>query len=104
MNWAPFNDCVFGSSGEDGLVCIWDLNRGVETKSDKGEQGVSKELAFVHAGHVSTVPDFDWCPNLNDEYSIASVDHTNLLQMWRPNSGAVSGGVKADAFDEDNLE
>lgn len=102
--WAPFNDCVLGSSGEDGLVCIWDLNRGVETRSDAGEQGVPKELAFVHAGHASTVPDFAWCPNLNDEYSVASVDHCNLLQLWRPNSAATDSNVKADAFDADNLE
>lgn len=104
VNWAPFDDCVFGSSGEDGLVCIWDLNRGVETRSDAGEEGVPKELAFVHAGHASCVPDFDWCPNLNDEYAIASVDHTNLLQLWRPNDAAISANVKADAFDHDDLD
>ncbi len=102
--WAPFSDCVFGSCGDDGLVCLWDLNRATQTVSDAGEAGVPKELAFVHAGHAASVPDFSWCPNLNDEWAIASVDHANLLQMWRPNDTAISSNVKADAFDEDFLD
>ena len=57
-----------------------------------------------HAGHASAVTDFAWNPSINDEWTLASCDQSNLLQAWRPSHGIVSASVQPDAFDQDDLD
>jgi WD40 repeat protein len=110
--WAPFSDRVFASAGDDGLVCLWNLGRGVEAYNSTAAGGsdadlalLPRELAFVHAGHVAPVLDVQWNPSVGDEWTVASVDHSNLLQIWRPTPTAVSDAVTCgDLFDEDMLD
>ena len=35
----------------------------------------------MHVGHRSTVFDFDW--NLNEKLVIASVEESNIIQVWQ---------------------
>lgn len=107
--WAPFSDRVFASAGDDGLVCLWDMGRGLESfdgsrNTDGRQAGVPRELAFVHCGHVSPVVDVQWNPSVGEEWTLASVDQGNLLQIWRPNPTSVSAASKLDMFDEDVLD
>ena len=52
---------LFASGGEDGVVCIWDLNRKLSTgqgdavEGIKARQTLPHELLFQHAGHQAGV-------------------------------------------------
>ena len=98
--WAPFSDSALMSYGLDGNVVLWDLNRS-GLPSTNPDASAPSELAFLHAGHLSRVTEARWCPNLDDEWLVASCDASNMLQLFRPSADAIEEHVEAEAFDVD---
>jgi len=39
------------------------------------------EMFFMHGGHTARICDFDWNPN--ERNMVASVDESNILQVWQ---------------------
>lgn len=68
LKWHPRHPTVVGTSSEDRLVKLYDVN--------------AKELLFAHEGHLYAVYDFDW--SHHDDWMVALVGHDNSLQVWRP--------------------
>jgi hypothetical protein len=101
IQWAPFSDSVLLSYSMDGNVCIWDVARHGLSARGSGDKDAPAELAFVHTGHISRVTEARWCPSCDDEWLIASVDTTNMLQVYRPNQAPLTEHVAPEAFDVD---
>lgn len=76
VEWSPTNESVFGSCGEDKRVNLWDCSR-IDTEQGSGQE---KCLIFSHYGHQGIVNDFSWNPHVS--FGIASVDSSNMLQVW----------------------
>jgi histone-binding protein RBBP4 len=101
VEWSPTVRGVFASAGQDNLLCIWDIAKnnnitdggGKEHKKAAKKSKLScapKELIFQHAGHKTSILDFQWNPY--DPWTIASVSDAptksgnafyGTLQMWR---------------------
>ncbi|CAI4038413.1 hypothetical protein SMKI_05G0220 [Saccharomyces mikatae IFO 1815] len=74
-------DGVVVSSGSDNRLIMWDLKQiGAEQTPDDAEDGVP-ELIMVHAGHRSSVNDFDL--NAQIPWLVASSEEENILQVWK---------------------
>jgi histone-binding protein RBBP4 len=95
--WAPFNECVLASSGQDRRVHVWDVSRIGQPQSHEEAEDGAPELLFIHGGHTSKVCDFDW--NANDAWTMASVAEDNILQVWR-----MAENIYADADDDDAMD
>ncbi|XP_039119538.1 WD-40 repeat-containing protein MSI4-like [Dioscorea cayenensis subsp. rotundata] len=87
VQWFPDKASVFGSSAEDGLLNVWDLEKvdhlGAVTRAPS-----PPGLFFQHAGHRDKVVDFHW--NAADPWTIVSVSDDcestgggGTLQIWR---------------------
>ncbi|KAE9588097.1 putative transcription factor WD40-like family [Lupinus albus] len=90
VQWCPDKSSVFGSSAEDGLLNIWDIEKVGKASSSDGPnaQNSPPGLFFQHAGHRDKVVDFHW--NASDPWTIASVSDDcgstgggGTLQIWR---------------------
>jgi histone-binding protein RBBP4 len=101
VQWAPFSDSALLSYGLDGNVCLWDLARSGMDAAGEGDRHAPAELAFLHSGHLSRVTDARWCPSLDDEWLVASVDATNMLQIFRPTRLVLEEHIAPEAFDAD---
>jgi histone-binding protein RBBP4 len=102
LDWASFSESVIASGSQDGRVVIWDLEKVHAPDNYNDEEFAPVELSFVHLGHISRVTDLCWCPNLDDEWMLASCDATNSLQYYRPRSDVVEDYLPPDMFDVDN--
>lgn len=102
LDWASFSESVLASGSHDGRVVIWDLEKVHAPDNYNDEESAPVELSFVHLGHLSRVTDLCWCPNLDDEWMLASCDATNSLQYYRPRSDVVEDYLPPDMFDVDN--
>ncbi|KAJ1656232.1 SEA (Seh1-associated) complex subunit [Dispira simplex] len=78
LQWSKGNADVFGSSGQDGLVALW---------NPRAEE--SKGALFYHRGHRGPVRDFSF---VDKDFLVISAGHyqrqgklVNEVQMWRPN-------------------
>ena len=76
VEWNPLNESIFASSGEDKRVSIWDCSR-IESEIGTDQE---KCRIFSHYGHQGVVNDFSWNPNVT--FGMASVDSSNMLQVW----------------------
>ncbi|EGR34820.1 retinoblastoma binding protein 4, putative [Ichthyophthirius multifiliis] len=79
--WSPFNSGIFASCSVDRRVMIWDILRCGQKISNEDLQDGPPELLFIHGGHRNKVLDFSW--NLNENYFVASVEDSNILQVWQ---------------------
>lgn len=102
LDWASFSESVIASGSHDGRVVVWDLEKVHAPDNYNDEQFAPVELSFVHLGHLNRVTDLCWCPNLDDEWMLASCDATNSLQYYRPKSEVVEDYLPPDMFDVDN--
>lgn len=109
VEWAPFSRTVLLSYGIDHTVLIWDLSRLDESKvgeeSNKNivadpQKTSNPELVFKHLGHTAAVRQATWCPfDLHHhEWTVASVDDNNTLQLWSPSRQALDD----EGFSEDD--
>ena len=48
----------------DGRVCLWDLGRIGSAITPEQEREGPPELVFVHGGHMNSVTDVSWNPNV----------------------------------------
>ncbi|KAJ1967437.1 hypothetical protein IWQ62_001859 [Dispira parvispora] len=78
LQWSKNNPDVFGSSGRDGLVALWNPR----AKDSKG-------ALFYHRGHRGPVQDFSF---VDKDFLVISAGHyqhqgkpVNEVQLWRPN-------------------
>lgn len=71
VSWSPHFKDTFLVSAKD-LVSIFNLNCLF---------GKSKELLFIHGGHVDMVREASWHPD--DVWTIASVDDSSVLHVWK---------------------
>lgn len=102
LDWASFSESVLASGSQDGRVVMWDLEKVHAPENYDETDFAPMELSFVHLGHLSRVTDIAWCPNLDDEWLLASCDATNSLQYYRPRSDVVEDYLPPDMFDVDN--
>jgi histone-binding protein RBBP4 len=106
LQWAPFNENILASCGDDRRVMLWDLERiGREQTAEEAEDG-EPELLFIHGGHCSRVMDVSWNPN--DEWVLASVADNGEdgdLQIWQPAEHIYNEEADDDdEEDDDDLE
>ncbi|AJV34031.1 Hat2p [Saccharomyces cerevisiae YJM270] len=81
LEFSSHVDGVAVSSGSDNRLMMWDLKQiGAEQTPDDAEDGVP-ELIMVHAGHRSSVNDFDLNPQI--PWLVASAEEENILQVWK---------------------
>ena len=127
VQWAPFKESVFASSGSDRRLNVWDTSRiGAEQDPEDAEDGPPELLVrsthlafavcrpdtflcshvsqFVHGGHTAKVSDFSW--ELNQDWVVASVAEDNILQVWQLADAIVHDGEDEDAEEpaDDDLE
>lgn len=87
VQWSDFSDTVLATCSNDRQVCIWDMAR---TENNPATNPAAlddsklcpPELVFSHQAHISPVSDVTWSPHPNEEWVVASADHTNLFQVW----------------------
>lgn len=85
IEWNPHEQTVLASAGqEDGLVKLWDISQ----EDVMTDEGVTKRLIFVHAGHMLGVNDISW--DLHDPWLISSVSNDNSIHVWKPASNIVN--------------
>ncbi|XP_047339836.1 WD-40 repeat-containing protein MSI4-like [Impatiens glandulifera] len=73
VQWSPDKSFVFGSSAEDGILNLWDIEKIGKKQETSGSRYSSypQGLLFKHAGHRDKVVDFHW--NSCDLWTIVSV-------------------------------
>ena len=107
VRWSPFSDTVLATASIDQTLCLWDFARGsfptVEESKDAPPTAPS-ELVFCHPGHIGRITDLQWCPNVGDDWLIASVDACNSLHVVKPRREVVEDRVDVDPFDQDIAE
>jgi histone-binding protein RBBP4 len=84
LEWAPFNDLLLLSYSRDRTVICWDVSKTMQPRLPVEDDQAKPELVFQHFGHTANVRQATWCPHEEDEWSIASVDDNNVLQVWAP--------------------
>ena len=93
---------MFASSSGDNKVNVWDCSRiGAEQSEEDAADG-PPELLFVHGGHSSKVSDITWCESA--DWTLASTEENNLLQIWSPSSNIVEGGDEGSDAEQIELE
>ena len=101
VQWAPFSETVLATAGLDRRTVMWDTQKiGLQPTQDDDEYA-PPELSFVHSGHLTRVCDMRWCPNLEDEWLMASTDMTNVVQIYKPRRDLVYDYVAPDIFGMD---
>jgi histone-binding protein RBBP4 len=101
VKWAPFNDTVLMSYGVDRTVICWDLANLNTKPVEEDDDHANPELVFKHCGHTATVRDAVWAPFDDDEWTVASVDDNNLLQLWAPHEEVYNDEQDADQYNTD---
>ncbi|XP_054784017.1 WD-40 repeat-containing protein MSI4-like [Prosopis cineraria] len=90
VQWCPEKPSVFGTSGDDGIVNIWDhekVGRASSSSAGLREERTPPGLFFRHVGHRQKVVEFQWNPS--DPWTIVSLSNDcrgrggGTLQMWR---------------------
>lgn len=104
VRWAPFNDTVLMSYDTDGGVFCWDIAKRFSNVNEDGQVTVAQDdgtcscdMVFRHLGHTGVVRDAKWAPFDEDEWTVASVDENNMLQLWAPHPDIYNddvGGVE----------
>jgi WD40 repeat protein len=84
--WSPSEYGVLASCGLDRRVFIWDLKRTDRSPVKPSDNPTAPdanppdELLFIHGGHMDTVSEVQWSPNMN--WLLASVDKSSSCQVW----------------------
>ncbi|KAI9109577.1 hypothetical protein K1719_019631 [Acacia pycnantha] len=89
VQWCPDKESVFGTSGDDGIINIWDYEKVERATPPLGlrRERAPPGLFFRHIGHRYKAIEFQWNPS--DPWTIASLSHDcrgrggGTLQMWR---------------------
>ena len=104
VQWAPFSATALASCGTDHMLCSWDFGRGAFPTREEHRDAppcAPSELVFVHPAHTGRITDIQWCPNVGDEWLIASTDTANALHITKPRERITEDRVEVDPFDED---
>uniref|UniRef100_A0A061QYU5 Histone-binding protein RBBP4 n=1 Tax=Tetraselmis sp. GSL018 TaxID=582737 RepID=A0A061QYU5_9CHLO len=89
LGWNPHKESVLASSAEDRRLMLWDLSKvGMDQSSEDAEDG-PPELLFMHGGHLQKISDFGWHTGAANEWTLASVDEDNILQIYSPAASAL---------------
>jgi len=95
LSWSALETGKLVSSGEDGFVCLWDVNEGVS--------GGAKRLGPVDKfiGHKDVVEDVAW--HAKDPHLIGSVGDDRCIMLWDIRKKGVEGATHEikDAHDAD---
>lgn len=80
VQWSPKYEKVLASRDGDGLIFFSDLSQ-IGTETSAGDDDESPEVIFIHGGYSSNIFDFSW--NLNELFTLCSVEEDNILQVWQ---------------------
>ena len=69
LQWSPTEQSLLWSGSSDKRILTWDLSE--------------QKAKFIHAGHRSSVSDFDVSSTEAD--TVCSVEEEKILQVYQPN-------------------
>ena len=101
LEWAPFNDTVMLTYSKDRTVICWDLGKAQATPVAGQDDLAKPAQVFKHCGHTAQVRAATWCPAQEDEWSVASVDDNNVLQLWAPYEGVYNDQADKEVYNTD---
>lgn len=78
MAWSKLKEGHLLSGSEDSTVCLWDIQAGASSSTDKGGRKVQALSTF--RGHSDVVEDVDW--HAKDPHMIASVSDDRSIRIW----------------------
>jgi histone-binding protein RBBP4 len=80
VKYHPHHENLFASGSSDRRIIVWDISRIGAEMSDEELKDGPPEMLFMHGGHTARISDLSWNPN--ERNMIASVDESNILQVW----------------------
>lgn len=101
VHWAPFNDTVLLSYGVDRTVNCWDIGKANSPLIEGDDDHAGPELVFKHSGHTATIREAAWAPFEEDEWTVASVDDNNILQLWSPHNEIYNDELDIEQYNQD---
>jgi histone-binding protein RBBP4 len=78
MAWSKLKEGHLLSGSEDGTVCLWDIQAGASTSTEKAGRQVQALSTF--RGHEDVVEDVDW--HAKDPHMMASVSDDRSIRIW----------------------
>jgi len=96
LSWSKLKEGHLLSGGDDNVVCLWDVNKGISNNSS------SISPTAVFKGHTATVEDVDW--HAKDPNMFASVSDDRSIRLWdirEPSTGQkhiVENAHSADVY------
>lgn len=96
LAWSKLKEGHLLSGGDDNVVCLWDVNKGITSNSN------SLAPTAIFKGHTATVEDVDW--HAKDPNLFASVSDDRSIRLWdirEPSTGQkhiVENAHSADVY------
>jgi histone-binding protein RBBP4 len=97
MAWSKLKEGYLLSGSEDTNLCLWDINAGAASSTEKSGRQVQAISTFK--GHTSVVEDVDW--HAKDSNMIASVSDDQSLRIWDIRESQKAAHVVAKAHEAD---
>ena len=104
IEWDPFSENLFMSSGTDGEVFVWDNNKCGEEQARHDYEDGPPEMIFPHETHRKiNIEDICWSPT--DEHHAVSIDTEMVMQVWKMSEDFFFNEIDyLDRLDEIKLE
>ena len=81
VKFSKIHQNLIASSSLDRRVIIWDIARIEKPQTEAEKKDGPPEMLFMHGGHQSKISDISW--NYHEKLVLATVDETNILQVWQ---------------------